>query len=64
MWQLEYIVSRGEDLAYFSPRRFFPTTFVYFCSKKVVHIGGFTSCGFVRLATMKEECRISSLCTP
>ena len=32
---------RGEDLAYFPPRRFFPTTFVYICSENAVHIGGF-----------------------
>ena len=32
---------RGEDLAYFPLRRFFPTTFVYICSENAVHIGGF-----------------------
>ena len=41
---------RGEDLAYFPPRRFFPTTFVYICSENAVHIGGFY---FMRLVTMK-----------
>ena len=32
---------RGEDLAFFPPRPFFPATFVYICSENAVHIGGF-----------------------
>ena len=32
---------RGEDLAFFPPRRFFPATFVYICSENAVHIVGF-----------------------
>ena len=32
---------RGEDLAFFPPRRIFSTTNVYICSENAVHIGGF-----------------------
>ena len=32
---------RGEDLAFFPPRRFFSATFVYICSENATHIGGF-----------------------
>ena len=32
---------RGEDLAFFLPRLFFPATFVCICSENAVHIGGF-----------------------
>ena len=45
---------RGEDLAFFPPRLFFPATFVYICSENAVHIGGFyfsevgfSSCGLL-----------------
>ena len=38
---------RGEDLASFSPRRFYSTTFALIGSENAVHIGGFY---FMRLA--------------
>ena len=45
---------RGEDLASFPSRLFFPATFVYICSENAVHIGGFyfmssgfSSCGLL-----------------
>ena len=31
---------RGEDLAFFPPRRIFSTTNVYICSENAAHIGG------------------------
>ena len=43
---------RGEDLAFFPPRRFFSTTFVYICSENAVHIGGFY---FVQLVIYKRR---------
>ena len=49
---------RGEDLAFFPPRRIFFTANVYICSENAAHIGGFY---FMRLAT--SECRISSFCS-
>ena len=45
---------RGEDLAFFPPRRIFSTTNVYICSENAAHIGGFY---FMRLAT--SEGRVS-----
>ena len=56
---------RGEDLAFFPPRLFFPATFVYICSENAVHIGGFyfseaasvpAACYSFR-THHKEECR-------
>ena len=45
---------RGKDLAYFPPRRSFPTTFVYIFVVRMQSISvDFTSCVFVRLVTMK-----------
>ena len=45
---------RGEDLAFFPPRLFFPAAVVYICSQNAVHIGGFyfsevgfSSCGLL-----------------
>ena len=43
---------RGEDLAFFRPRRFFSTTFVYICSENAVHI---CELYFVRLAIYKRR---------
>ena len=43
---------RGEDLAFFPPRRIFSTTNVYICSENAVHIGGFY---FMRLATSERR---------
>ena len=51
---------RGEDLAFFPPRRIFSTTNVYICSENAVHIGGFY---FMRLATYKIRVP-DSLCSP
>ena len=54
---------RGEDLAIFPPRLFFPATFVYICSENRMSCISvdFTSVKrlrFLRLATHhKEECR-------
>ena len=52
---------RGEDLAFFPPRLFFPATFVYICSENAVHIGGFyfsQAASVSAVAThRKEECR-------
>ena len=44
---------QGEDLAFFSPRRFFPATFVYICSENAVHIGGFY---FIQAASLPAAC--------
>ena len=60
------IYCRGENLAFFPPRWFFSTTFVYICRDNAVHIYRWillhaASCG---LLLMKEGCRISSLCSP
>ena len=46
---------RGEDLAFFPPRRFFPATFVYNRSEKknAVHIGGFY---FSQAASVPAAC--------
>ena len=46
------IHSRGEDLVFFPPGRFFSTTSIYICSENAVHIGGFY---FVRLAIYKRR---------
>ena len=43
---------RGEDLAFFPPRRIFFTTNVYICSENAAHIGGFY---FMRLATSERR---------
>ena len=43
---------RGEDLAFFPPRRIFSTTNVYICSENAAHIGGFY---FMRLATSERR---------
>ena len=43
---------RGEDLAFFPPRRIFSTTNVYICSENAAHIGGFY---FIRLATSERR---------
>ena len=43
---------RGEDLAFFPPRRIFSTTNVYICSENAVHIGGFY---FIRPATSERR---------
>ena len=51
---------RGEDLAFFPPRRFFSTTFVYICSENAPHISGFY---FMRLATYERRVP-DSLCSP
>ena len=42
---------RGEDLAFFPPRRIFSTTNVYICGENAAHIGGFY---FMRLATSER----------
>ena len=58
---------RGEDLAFFPPRPFFPATFVYICSENAVHIGGFH---FSQAASVPAACHSSqrrvpeSLCSP
>ena len=44
---------RGEDLAFFPPRLFFPATFVYICSENAVHIGGFY---FSQAASVPAAC--------
>ena len=54
------IYCRGEDPAFFSPRRIFSKTNVYICSRMQRISVGFTSCG---LLLAKEECRISSFCS-
>ena len=55
------IQCRGEDLAFFPPRLFFPATFLYICSENAVHIGGFyfSQAASVPAAcySSKEECR-------
>ena len=43
---------RGEDLAFFPPRRSFSTTNVYICGENAAHIGGFY---FMRLATSERR---------
>ena len=43
---------RGEDLAFFPPRRNFSTTNVYICGENAAHIGGFY---FMRLATSERR---------
>ena len=43
---------RGEDLAFFPPRRIFFTTNVYICGENAAHIGGFY---FMRLATSERR---------
>ena len=43
---------RGEDLAFFPPRRIFFTTNVYICSENAAHIGGFY---FMWLATSEKR---------
>ena len=43
---------RGENLAFFPPRRIFFTTNVYICSENAAHIGGFY---FMRLATSERR---------
>ena len=43
---------RGEDLAFFRPRRIFSTTNVYICSENAAHIDGFY---FMRLATSERR---------
>ena len=44
---------RGEDLAFFPPRRIFSATNVYICSEtSAAHIGGFD---FMRLATSERR---------
>ena len=43
---------RGEDLAFFPPRRIFFTRNVYICSENAAHIGGFY---FMRLATSERR---------
>ena len=44
---------RGEDLAFFPPRFFFPGTFVYICSENAVHIGRFY---FSQVASVPAAC--------
>ena len=47
---------RGEDLASFSPRRFYCTTFALIVVRMQYMISlDFTSCGFVRLATYERR---------
>ena len=46
------IYCRGEDLAFFPPRRIFSTTNVYICGENAAHIGGFY---FMRLATSERR---------
>ena len=41
---------QGEDLASFSPRRFYSTTFALIGSENAVHIGGFYFMRLLRLA--------------
>ena len=43
---------RGEDLAFFPPRRIFSTTNVYIRSENAAHIGGFY---FMRLTTFERR---------
>ena len=44
---------RGEDLAFFPPRRiFFTTNYVYICSENAAHIGGFY---FMQLAPFERR---------
>ena len=49
---LATIHCRGEDLAFFPPRRIFSTTNVYICGENAAHIGGFY---FMRLATSERR---------
>ena len=44
---------RNEDLAFLTPRLFFPATFVYICSENAVHIGGFY---FSQAASVPAAC--------
>ena len=44
---------RGEDLAFFLPRFFFPAMFVCICSENAVHIGGFY---FSQAASVPAAC--------
>ena len=55
------IHSRGEDLAFFPPGRFFPRHLFIFVVRMQCISVDFTSCG---LLFIREECRISSLCSP
>ena len=56
---------RGDDLAFFPPRLFFPATFVYICSENAVHIGEFY---FSQTALVPAACYLrkapESLCSP
>ena len=53
---------RGEDLAFFPPRLFFPATFVYICSENAVQnqwillqSSGFSSCGLLLIIKKSAE---------
>ena len=46
---------RGEDLASFSPRHFYCTTFALIVVRMQCISVDFTSCGFVRLATYEKR---------
>ena len=63
-WYLEYI-TKAKIWHFVPPRRFFPTTFVYICSKNALHISGFyfMRLQFMRLATYERRVP-DSLCSP
>ena len=49
------IYYRGEDLAFFLPRRIFPTTNIYFVARMQCISVDFTSCGFVEHAPCERR---------